>query len=412
LDEATSALDTESERVVQEALELAAKDRTTIVIAHRLSTIKTADLIIVMEKGVIKEQGTHNELLALNRIYADLVSTQSLKGNLDGKVQEKVKDRAATETIEKKAVVAELTEAEKKELIQKQAAALKLDYGRLWEWSKPELLLNILASIGAVLNGSVQPIFAVIFANMLSALGTDEANTYALIFCLLGIGAFCSNCIQNLYVYAGEKITRRLRFASFQAILQQDVAFFDEEENSTGALMSKLAEDASLVPGLTGQTFGAMVQGFGGVAGGLIIAFIACWQLSLLILGLVPVMGLAGYMQFRNLTGGGTKTKKAYEQISQQASEAISAIRTIMTITQEPYFLKKFNETILIPHLTTKNGAFVTALSVGFSSSVGLFGWAISMLYGAQLLKWKLYTASNVLRSLFCVLFSAQVCIP
>ncbi|KAI8870197.1 ABC transporter-like protein, partial [Ramicandelaber brevisporus] len=63
LDEATSALDTQSERVVQDALDAAAKNRTTIMIAHRLSTIKNADAIVVMHKGEIVQVGTHNELL-------------------------------------------------------------------------------------------------------------------------------------------------------------------------------------------------------------------------------------------------------------------------------------------------------------------------------------------------------------
>ena len=78
LDEATSALDTESERLVQDALEKMMKNRTSIVIAHRLSTIQNADTIVVLLKGEIVEQGTHAELLELNGTYKKLVQMQSL----------------------------------------------------------------------------------------------------------------------------------------------------------------------------------------------------------------------------------------------------------------------------------------------------------------------------------------------
>ena len=78
LDEATSALDTESERLVQDALEKLMQNRTSIIIAHRLSTIKNCDLIVVMKEGEIVEQGSHEELIAKNGNYKLLVDMQTL----------------------------------------------------------------------------------------------------------------------------------------------------------------------------------------------------------------------------------------------------------------------------------------------------------------------------------------------
>jgi subfamily B ATP-binding cassette protein MsbA len=79
LDEATSSLDTESERLVQDAINNMMQNRTSIVIAHRLSTIRHADEIIVLQKGKIVERGTHDELLAHNGFYKKLVEMQEVR---------------------------------------------------------------------------------------------------------------------------------------------------------------------------------------------------------------------------------------------------------------------------------------------------------------------------------------------
>jgi ABC-type multidrug transport system fused ATPase/permease subunit len=80
LDEATSALDSESERLVQDALDKLMKGRTSIVIAHRLSTIRNADNILVLQHGDILESGTHQELIEKKGLYADLVALQTMEG--------------------------------------------------------------------------------------------------------------------------------------------------------------------------------------------------------------------------------------------------------------------------------------------------------------------------------------------
>jgi len=86
LDEATSNIDTRTEVLIQKAMAKLMKGRTSFVIAHRLSTIRDADLILVMNKGAIVEQGNHNELLAKNGFYADLYNSQFTGGNLGDKV--------------------------------------------------------------------------------------------------------------------------------------------------------------------------------------------------------------------------------------------------------------------------------------------------------------------------------------
>lgn len=77
LDEPTAALDTESEKIVMDALENLMKGRTVITIAHRLSTILDADKIVVIKDGVVEEEGTHEELIAKNQLYAELYHVQA-----------------------------------------------------------------------------------------------------------------------------------------------------------------------------------------------------------------------------------------------------------------------------------------------------------------------------------------------
>ena len=91
LDEATSALDTETERLVQEALERATHNRTTIAIAHRLSTIHNADVIFGLEDGQLVEQGTHDELLALGGLYARLYVEQFGSGQIEARFTDGVR---------------------------------------------------------------------------------------------------------------------------------------------------------------------------------------------------------------------------------------------------------------------------------------------------------------------------------
>merc|ERR1711974_126598 len=106
-DEATSALDTESEKVVQDALDKARAGRTTLVVAHRLSTIRTADIIVAIEEGRVKEMGTHDELMVKEGLYHSLVTRQMegkilLDNDNDQKLYPDLEDEMDTNKFERK----------------------------------------------------------------------------------------------------------------------------------------------------------------------------------------------------------------------------------------------------------------------------------------------------------------------
>lgn len=255
-------------------------------------------------------------------------------------------------------------------------------------------------------NGASQPLFALVFANVLTALGTPRANDYALLFVALAFGAFLSNFLQiGLFGYAAQKMTRRVREACFRSILRQEMAFFDREENATGSLTQKLSSEASSIAGLTGQSVGALLQGIAGIATGLTLAFIASWRLSLLILGMVPLIGFAGYLQLRALVGFGEKTRIAYEDSNKRANETILNIRTVATLTQERSFYGQYAQSMFAPHRIAVKGAVVSSVGFAVSQAVLHFAWAASLFYGSYLLKIEIHQPTDILNSMCNISF-------
>ena len=145
LDEATSALDTESEKVVQEALERASKGRTTVVVAHRLSTIKSADVIVAMNGGKMEEMGTHDELMALKGLYYNLVVRQ-LEKKEDGPTYEgtatqddtpETKIKPQQEDVNRANTPSSVVSTSGEEMADKEDLS-DVSIGRLLEKNKPE----------------------------------------------------------------------------------------------------------------------------------------------------------------------------------------------------------------------------------------------------------------------------------
>jgi ABC-type multidrug transport system fused ATPase/permease subunit len=341
LDEATSALDTESERLVQDALDNASSNRTTIVIAHRLSTIKNADKIVVMHKGEIKEVGKHDELIAKKGVYYDLVRAQELKTLKEkGEIkegEEVLEDddsinsednilnndevtitfdettqlrRTITATKSIKSIEEEVKEKEEK------YKHTKAPFSRLLKLNKPELLLIIIGTIASAINGAVFPLFAILFSAILNTFSKvdhpdelkREANLYSGLFVAIGIGVFIAEFFKNTsFMLSSERLSKRIRIMTFDHLMKQEVAFFDNEDNGTGILTAKLAVDATKVEGLTGSLMGNIIQTVVTIALGLGLAFAHGWKLTLVVVAAAPTVGIANYAKLRSLSGYGSK---------------------------------------------------------------------------------------------------------
>jgi len=192
LDEATSALDTESEKLVQDALDKASTNRTTVVIAHRLSTIKNADKIVVMSKGEVIEVGLHDELIAKEGAYYGLVKAQELKTQKQEE-DEEYDDEAETKTTitfdEKKhnlhlrrmstkastVISSGKTEKEILEESEAEKLAQKMPLKRVFKMNSPEAIFLFFGTVAAAINGAVMPLFSLVFASILNTFSrTDQ----------------------------------------------------------------------------------------------------------------------------------------------------------------------------------------------------------------------------------------------
>ncbi len=113
---------------------------------------------------------------------------------------------------------------------------------------------------------------------------------------------------------AGENLTSRMRSLTFKAMLRQEIGWFDEERNSSGALTTRLADDAAKIQGATGTRLGTLLETTIGMLMAIIIAFVYSWVMTLLILGVVPFVFISGALEVKALAGHAAANKKSLEK--------------------------------------------------------------------------------------------------
>lgn len=269
LDEATSALDSESERVVQEALDNASVGRTTIVIAHRLSTIRNADVISVVQNGHIVETGSHDGLMEnLDGQYASLVRLQQIeKQDSDmnisvnvqmGPILDPNKDLrccSRVSTLSRSSSANSFTGPSNVKNLSEDNKPQLPSFKRLLAMNLPEWKQALYGCISATLFGAIQPAYAYSLGSMVSVYFLtshdeikEKTRIYALSFVGLAVLSFLINISQHYnFAYMGEYLTKRIRERMLSKVLTFEVGWFDRDENSSGAICSRLAKDANVV---------------------------------------------------------------------------------------------------------------------------------------------------------------------
>ncbi|KAJ7784493.1 P-loop containing nucleoside triphosphate hydrolase protein [Mycena metata] len=412
LDEATSALDTQSEGVVQDALDKASAGRTTITIAHRLSTIKDAHRIFVMGDGLVLEQGTHDELLDNeNGAYARLVQAQKLRESqqrTDGESEDAAQE---AEEMEKARPHREATGGAQRG---RKEYGLFYLFKRIGQLHRAGWKHYILGGICAIATGCVFPSFGIVYAKGINGFSLsgharrEAGDRNALWFFIIAIlSTFFIGWQNYLFASSAARLTKKLRSLTFRAILRQDIEFFDKDENSAGGLTSTLSDNPQKVNGLAGVTLGAIVQSCSTLVAGAVIALAIVWKIALVGIACTPFLVSAGYIRLRVVVLKDQKNKAAHESSAQLACEAAASIRTVASLTRENDCCDLYSKSLEEPLRQSNRTAIWSNLLYALSQSMIFFVIALVFWFGATLVSKREISTFQFFTGLMCSTFSA-----
>lgn len=419
LDEATSALDPHSEGVVQQALEKASMNRTTIVIAHKLSTIKKADNIVVMFMGKIVEQGTHDDLIAANGAYARLVRAQDL--NKRGISEDEDIDEEIQAALTRSKTQVPTGEAAKEHVESlnfdnaKLLSIFKLCFTILWERSNLTAVYG-LSIICCIIGALTYPAQALLFAELMDVFTltgfklTERGDFFALMFFIVALA--------NLFTYfaigwmaniLGQDVSHYYRRELFNAILRQDIVFFDRPENTSGGLTSNLSSKPQQLVELLSFNIAMILICFINIFSSSLLGIIIGWKLGLVVTftGIPFVFG-AGYLRMRFDQKLLNETGKTFTDSAAVAGEAVAAIRTVTSLTIEKTVLKKFAGKVDGVVKKSIPSLIHTTFWFSVSQSTEYLILALGFWYGCKLVSTGEYTMTSFFTSFLGIFFALQ----
>ncbi|XP_042173105.1 ATP-dependent translocase ABCB1 isoform X6 [Oncorhynchus tshawytscha] len=451
LDEATSALDTQSESVVQAALDKARAGRTTIVIAHRLSTIRTADVIAGFSNGEVVEQGTHRELMAKKGVYYSLVMQQS-QGKPEEDEEDPVeednppkyedldsvlydssdmdelevgneegienggfeKNSISSGRVEMKTTRRKSKKDKKKE--KKPDEAPDIPFTRILALNKPEWPYMLVGTLSSLVGGAVYPCVAIIFAKIIGVFSEVDPEVkrqktmmFSLLFLLIGGVAFVTYFLKGyMFGKSGELLTMRLRRQVFHAMMRQEIGWFDDNNNAVGVLTTRLATDASLVKGATGSRLGLATNTVCALTIAIVVAFIHSWQLTLLILACVPFLIGANFIQMRAMAGHASKDQGALEQSGKISTETVENFKTVVGLTREDVFFHKFMDSLERPYQNGLVKAPIYGLTFAVAQAIPYMVNAAIFRFGSWLIAHCHTEYENVFLVFSVIIFAAM----
>ncbi|KAK8944936.1 ABC transporter B family member 1 [Platanthera zijinensis] len=443
LDEATSALDSESEKLVQEALDRFMIGRTTLVIAHRLSTIRKADLVSVIKQGNVAELGTHDELMARgdNGLYARLI-----------RLQEQAHDAALIHSRKSSARPSSARNSVSSPIITRNSSygrspysrrlsdfsnsdfSLSFDPGnsrpeeklafrdqassfwRLAKMNSPEWVYALIGSIGSMLCGSISAFFAYVLSAVLSVYYTQdyaymrhEIAKYCFLLIAVSSAALLFNTLQHFFWdVVGENLTKRVREKMFAAFLRNEIGWFDLDENSSSRTAARLALDAHNVRSAIGDRISVIVQNIALLLVAFTAGFILQWRLALVLISVFPVVVAATVLQKMFLKGFSGDLEGAHARATQIAGEAVANLRTVAAFNSEAKISQLFAANLEAPLRRCFWKGQIAGSGFGVAQFLLYASYALGLWYAAWLVKHGISDFSKTIRVFMVLMVSAN----
>ncbi|CAB3408101.1 unnamed protein product [Caenorhabditis bovis] len=420
LDEATSALDTEAETEVQAALDKAQSGRTTITVAHRLSTIRNVDKIFVFDKGQIVECGSHEELMKKEGVFFNMTQAQVVRAQqkqatkeIDDSLsiaQSHASRKSSTKSALSLATSIRFLEEEVEEL-----HAAPTPISKIFAYNRDKLGFLIGGFCGAAIFGGVTPIFALIYAEIFNVYAepVEQMKTDVLFWCgmflvmgaLFFIGFFISaNCLGR----CGESLTKKLRFDAFHNLLRQDIAFYDDNRHGTGKLCTRFATDAPNVRYVFTR-LPVVVSSLVTVVGAIAIGFAYGWQLTSVLIIMVPLIILSGYFEMQMRFGKQVRDTELLEEAGKVATQAVENIRTVHALNRQEQFHFTYCEYLKEHYKTNMRHAQTYGVVFAFSQSLIFFMYAVAFWLGSIFVNNGQMQPIDVYRVFFAISFCGQM---
>ncbi|KAL9855085.1 ABC transporter B family member 3 [Arabidopsis thaliana] len=290
----------------------------------------------------------------------------------------------------------------------------KVSLTRIAALNKPEIPVLLLGTVAAAINGAIFPLFGILISRVIEAFFKPahelkrDSRFWAIIFVALGVTSLIVSPTQMyLFAVAGGKLIRRIRSMCFEKAVHMEVAWFDEPQNSSGTMGARLSADATLIRALVGDALSLAVQNVASAASGLIIAFTASWELALIILVMLPLIGINGFVQVKFMKGFSADAKSKYEEASQVANDAVGSIRTVASFCAEEKVMQMYKKQCEGPIKDGIKQGFISGLGFGFSFFILFCVYATSFYAGARLVEDGKTTFNNVFQVFFALTMAA-----